>query len=138
MPGATVPSQSSAKSRQAKSRPPGTSAGSSPFSKRLLASLRMPVCISVRRMLGPLKLAASRTTSVVVSSTSASTEPNTPAITRGFSTSAITSIWPSSVRSTSSSVTILSPLFARRAMSVPPQILPASKACRGCPQPSIT
>ena len=53
-----------------------------PFSKRLLASLRMPVCISVRRMLGPAKLAASSTMSVVRSSISASWLPNTPAMTR--------------------------------------------------------
>ena len=70
-----------------------------PFSKRLLASLRMPVCSSVRRMLGPAKLAASSTMSVVCSSISASWLPNTPAMTSARSTSAMTSIWSSSVRS---------------------------------------
>ena len=104
-----------------------------PFSNRLLASLRMPVCISVRRMLGPAKLAASSTMSVVCSSISASWLPNTPAMTSGRSVSAMTSIWSSSVRCTPSSVTICSPAVARRAMSVPPRILPASNACSGCP-----
>ena len=109
-----------------------------PFSKRLLASLRMPVCSSVRRMLGPAKLAASSTMSVVCSSISASRLPNTPAMTSARSTSAMTSIWSSSVRSTPSSVTIFSPAAARRAISLPPRILPASNACSGWPQPSIT
>ncbi len=83
----------------------------------------MPVCISVRRMLGPLKVAASSTRSVVCSSTSASTLPNTPAMTRGRSTSAMTSISPSSVRSTPSRVTIFSPSAARRTISLSPRIL---------------
>ena len=109
-----------------------------PFSKRLLASLRMPVCSSVRRMLGPAKLAASSTMSVVCSSISASWLPNTPAMTSARSTSAITSIWSSSVRSTPSSVTIFSPALARRAMSLLPRILPASNACSGWPQASMT
>ena len=56
----------------------------------------------------------------------------------GRSTSAMTSISPSSVRSTPSRVTIFSPSAARRAMSLSPRIFAASKACSGSPQPSIT
>ena len=108
------------------------------FSKRPEASLRSASFSDVRWMLGPIQVAASIRTRVVVSETSERWPPITPAIDVGPSASSITTISESSVRSTSSRVVTRSPSFARRTTSVAPATLSRSKACSGCPVRSIT
>jgi len=88
----------------------GRSAGC-PFSKRALLSVRRPRPRDVRMMDGPSKVAASSSTRVVPSETSANSAPKMPAITAGFSVSAITRWSADSVRSWPSSVVMVSPSF---------------------------
>ena len=87
--------------------------------------------------LGPSKVAASSTRSVVASSTSASMAPKMPAITRARSASAMTRLSGCKGRSTPSRVTMCSPGWARRAISLAPRILAASKPCNGSPTASM-
>ena len=89
-------------------------------------------------MFGPFQFAASISTRVVPSLTSERAPPMIPAIDVGPSASSITSICESSVRSTSSSVVIVSPSRARRTVSEPPATRSASNACSGWPPSSIT
>ena len=89
-------------------------------------------------MFGPFQVAASISTRVVPAWTSERAPPITPAIDVGPSASSITTMSASSVRSTSSSVVIVSPSRARRTISVPPATRSASKACSGWPVSSIT
>ena len=112
--------------------------GCSCFSKRPEASVRRASRVDVRWMFGPFHVAASISTRVVVSRTSERAPPMTPAIEVGPSASSITHVSASSVRSTSSSVVIVSPSRARRTTSRPPATRSASKACIGCPVSSIT
>ncbi len=118
--------------------PTGGSRRGRPFSNRLLDSVRSPRSHEVASRLGPSKFAASSSTRVVASFTSANSAPKIPAITAGRSASQIVSIDESSVRSTPSSVVIRSPSPARRTTTVAPLIRSRSKACSGWPVRSIT
>ena len=108
------------------------------FSKRPEASERSPSRDDVRWMFGPIQVAASISTRVVPSWTSERLPPITPAIDVGPAASSMTTIWSSSVRVTSSSVTTCSPGSARRTTSLPPSTRSASNACSGWPVSSIT
>ena len=87
----------------------------------------------MRRTDVALKYALSNTTRVVDADTSEAAPPITPAMACARSRSAITSMSGSSLRSTPSSVVIVSPGFARRTRISPPAIRAASKACIGWP-----
>ena len=89
-------------------------------------------------MLGPSNVAASSSTRVVASDTSANSAPKMPAITAGFSASAITSTSSCRVRSWPSSVTIFSPSVARRTTMAGPASASRSKAWSGWAVSSIT
>jgi hypothetical protein len=108
------------------------------LSKREEASLRILRAVLVRRMLTLLKLAASSRTLVVLSDTSLSAPPMTPARATASDASAIASMSGSNRRCTPSSVVSGSPGRARRTMIFPPPIRSKSKACRGCPTSSMT
>ena len=92
----------------------------------------------VRWMFGPFQFAASISTRVVPSFTSERAPPMIPAIDVGPSASSISTMSASSLRSTSSSVVIVSPSRARRTTSRPPATRSASNACIGWPHSSIT
>ncbi len=111
--------------------------GARPFSKRLEASVRSASLVEVRCRPGPSQLAASISTRVVPSRTSERSPPIRPAIEVGPSSSAISRTRSSSVRSTSSSVVIVSPSRARRTVSRPPATRSKSNAWSGCPVSSI-
>ena len=76
--------------------------------------MRSASLVDVRWRFGPFQFAASISTRVVDSRTSERSPPIRPAIDVGPSSSAISRTLSSSVRSTSSSVVILSPGRARR------------------------
>ncbi len=105
---------------------------------RALASLRRPSFACVRMMFEPTHVAASIATRVVVSDTSDTSPPITPAIEVGPSASEISAMLESSVRSVPSSVRILWPSSARCTFSTPPRTLSRSNACSGWPITSIT
>ena len=89
-----------------------------PFSKRPLASVRMPRAREVRRLLVRSNTAHSNSTSVVPSTISLSSPPMMPARPVAFSASAMTSMSPVSVYSLPSSVVSSSPSCARRTTMV--------------------
>ena len=89
-------------------------------------------------MFGPTQVAASISTRVVLSDTSEIWPPMIPAIPLGPSPSQTSAASELKVRSTSSSVTIVSPSRARRTSIRPPRTLSRSNACSGCEQVSIT
>ena len=114
------------------------SSGWSCFSNRVLASVRSPSRPDVRRMFVPTQVAASISTRVVPEETSATWPPMTPAIPEGPSPSHTSAASLVNVRSTPSSVVIVSPSRARRTTMRPPRTRSRSKACRGCAVTSIT
>jgi hypothetical protein len=84
------------------------------------------------------KCAASMSTSVVVDDTSVLSPPMTPAMAIGVSPESVMSRSSGDrARSTSSRVVIRSPVRARRTTIDSPRRA-RSKACSGCPSPSIT
>ena len=89
-------------------------------------------------MFGPTQVAASISTRVVSSDTSEIWPPITPAIPLGPSASHTRAMSEVNVRSTSSSVVIVSPSRARRTTIRPPRTRSRSKACSGWPVASIT
>ena len=112
--------------------------GCSVFSNRPDASVRSASRVDVRWMFGPFHVAASISTRVVVSRTSERWPPMIPPIEVGPSSSQMITMSESNVRSTSSSVVIVSPSSARRTISRPPATRSRSNACIGCPVASIT
>ena len=89
-------------------------------------------------MFGPTQVAASISTRVVDSETSETCPPMIPPIPVGPSASHTSAVVPSKVRSTSSSVVIVSPSRALRTTIRAPRTLSRSKTCNGCPVSSIT
>ena len=89
-------------------------------------------------MLGPTQVAASISTRVVESETSEIWPPMIPAIPLGPSPSHTSAASELKVRSTSSSVAIVSPSRARRTSMRAPRTSSRSKACSGWPMASIT
>ena len=109
----------------------------------LASVLNFSTC-EVRLLLRNSKFADSSKIFVVVSETSESLPPMTPAIAISPELSVIMSISSSNFRSTSSSVSSVSPFTARRTIifGVCPLersiSLSWSKACKGCPSSNIT
>ena len=89
-------------------------------------------------MFGPTQVAASISTRVVLSETSETRPPMIPAMPVGPSASQTSATSEEKLRSTSSSVVILSPSCARRTMMREPRTSSRSNACSGCPVASIT
>ena len=108
-----------------------------PFSKRPDASLRKPRRAPLRWTFAPSQLATSSSTRVVFSFTSERAPPMIAAIEVGPSASLITTISWSSVRTAPSSVSMVSPSWARRTVSRPPATRSRSKACSGWPLSTI-
>ena len=119
VPSMTSPAPSSSTSSQARSTAGIVPRMSSPFSKRLEASVRMPREMAVWRMLGPEKLADSNTITEVSSVISLLKPPMTPAMPTGLSASAITSMSGVSGRSLPSRVCMTSPSRALRTTILP-------------------
>ena len=114
------------------------SAGSTPRSNRVLASVFRPNVLLVRRTEVGLKQALSSTTDRVEADTSESAPPITPATATGAAASAITSISGVSARSWPSSVRIFSPGAAVRTRMAGPTSRVRSNACIGWPSSSST
>ena len=108
----TLPQPRSSTSSHALSSALKAFSGSSPFSYLEDASVLRPFLIAVLRTLTPLKVADSNRMVFVVSRTSEFSPPITPAMAQTFSSSAITSISPSSMCSFPSRVTVFSPSLA--------------------------
>ncbi|CAH0288269.1 hypothetical protein SRABI80_03893 [Peribacillus frigoritolerans] len=110
----TVPPAYCAINCAARSPASRTRAGSTPFSKRALASLRNPWSFEALRTTVPAKYALSIMMFVVSFLTSESAPPITPAIATGSLPFVITKWSGVKVRSASSNVTIFSASFALR------------------------
>ncbi|PSK64690.1 hypothetical protein B0E53_03340 [Micromonospora sp. MH33] len=123
-------------SRTAFSSATSGSAGSTPRSQRLAASLNSLCRRAVRPTMAGSQCAASKSTSVVEATTSLVSPPITAASEIGPLSSQITMSSATSVRVTPSSVVSFSPASARRTTSGP-LIRSASKACIGWPSSSI-
>jgi hypothetical protein len=89
-------------------------------------------------MFGPTHVAASIRTLVVLSETSEIRPPMTPAMPLGPSASQTSAISSLKLRSTPSSVVIVSPSRARRTRMRLPRTSSRSNACSGCAVVSIT
>ncbi len=138
VPGTSRAPQSSTSSELAATSASAAASGSSPFSKRPDASLRSPSRAEVAWMFAPTQVAASSRTRAVSPPTSERAPPMIPAIEVGPSSSQMTTVSPSSRRSTPSRVRIASPSPARRTTSRRPATRSRSKAWSGCPVTSIT
>ena len=131
VPRITSPQPSSSTSSHARSTAATVFIGSSPFSKRPEASVRMPSAAAVRRTLVPLKFAPSKTTMAVSPTISELAPPMTPATATGFCSSQMQSIFGVSLRAVPSSVSMVSPSRAVRTMICLPPMHEKSKACMG-------
>ena len=100
--------------------------------------MRSPSAFEVRMMFGPTQVAASISTRVVESDTSEISPPMMPAMPLGPSASHTSAMSELKVRSTPSSVAIVSPSCARRTMIRRPRTSSRSNACSGCAVVSIT
>ena len=114
------PAPSCSTSWQARSTAGRQHWGSSPFSYRPEASVRIPSFLAVIRTELPLKLADSKTIMWVFSLMPENSPPMTPATAVGALSSAMTSISGVRVRLTSSRVVMVSPSAALRTMILPP------------------
>ncbi len=112
--------------------------GSTPFSHRFEPAVRSANRSDERRIPSGSKFAASRSTSVVVSTTSLSSPPMIAASATARSPSVIRRSSVSRLRSVPSSVRISSPARARRTRIRPPASFARSKACSGLPHACIT
>ena len=137
VPGTRRAPQSSVSKRVATICPRIVRSGWRPFSNRVDASERSDNRFEVRRMLVPFQFATSSRTRVVCSETSETWPPMIPAIPEGPSRSQTSPVSASSLRSTPSSVVIVSPSAAARTLSAPSGTLSRSKACSGCAVASI-
>ena len=137
-PSATSPAPSSSTSSQARSTAGRVPRGSSPFSKREEASVRMPRAVAVRRTEGPLKQALSKSTMAVSPTISLFSPPMTPATATGRWVSQMQSMPGVRGRSVPSRVRMLSPSRAVRTRISPSCTQLKSKACMGWPYSSMT
>ena len=124
--------------RAARAEANAASSGSTPRPKRSDASECSPSRRAVRRTDSALKLALSSSTRVVLSVTSVSSPPITPASAMPRAPSRIIRSPGTSVRSTSSRVLNFSPSPAAEMPIAPLLMVSASNACSGWPSSTIT
>ena len=138
MPRAIAPPASSAMSSVARAEATTSASMSAPRSKRYAASVRRPSAREVRRIETGWNQALSSRTRVVLSVTSVSAPPITPARPTARRGSAITSIESSRTRSCPSRVVKRSPFPARRTTIVASLTVSQSKAWSGWPSSQRT